>query len=236
MRFLKLLKVSIFFAFLLSSLNLSAQTQEWKLMHRGNAAFRARQYEKAQNYYMQALAKNPSSSRALFNLADTYLAKGDAHGADSLYSRVVQAEKNKTIRSMAFHNRGYICQKQALDNQEQKQQLLRQAIELYKQALRLNPKDDDTRYNLVLCQRQLKDDQNNQQKQQQQQQKQEQKQDKQKQQQQNQQQQEQQKQQQNQQNKQQTEQYINLSKQAEREARRKINNQQPRQKSMDKNW
>lgn len=230
MRFLKLLKTNILLVFFLPAFNISAQTQEWKLMHRGNVAFRARKYEVAQNYYMQALTQNPNSTRALFNLADTYLAKGDAHGADSLYSRVVQAEKNKTISSMAFHNRGYICQKQALENQEQKQQLLRQAIELYKQALRLNPKDDDTRYNLVLCQRQLKDDQNKQDKQQQ---KQEQKPKEQQKQQQNQQ---QQKQQQNQQNKQQTEQYINLSKQAELNARRKINNQQPRQKSLDKNW
>ena len=36
---------------------------------------------------------------------------------------------------------------------------LPQCIEAYKQALRNNPKDDETRYNLALAQKQLKDQQ-----------------------------------------------------------------------------
>ena len=64
---------------------------------------------------------------------------------------------------MAFHNRGYIRQKMALADRERQQQLLRDAIEQYKQALRLNPRDNDTRYNLALCQKQLKDSQQSQQ-------------------------------------------------------------------------
>ena len=53
-----------------------------------------------------------------------------------------------------------------------------QCIEAYKQALRNNPKDDETRYNLALAQKQLKDQQQQQQNQDQnQEEKQEQKQD-----------------------------------------------------------
>ena len=141
----------------------SAQSYEWRVMHQGNTAFRARQYDKAQSLYMKALKHNPSNTRAMFNLADTYLAKGDAQTADSLYEKVAHNDRNTQIRAMACHNRGYIRQKKALTNSQDQQQLLRQAIEMYKQALRLNPHDNDTRYNLVLCQRQLKDDQNKQQ-------------------------------------------------------------------------
>ena len=136
---------------------------------------------------------------------------------------------------MAWHNRGYICQTAALHDAQKQQQLLRQAIEHYKQALRLNPNDNDTRYNLALCQRQLKKgNSQSQQQQQEQQQKQENQPDNDK-----------QKQQQSQSqtnnprqddDRQQTEQYLNLARQAERRALEKLKSMQPRQKSLDKNW
>lgn len=219
---------------LFTSTTASAQNTEYKLMHKGNMEFRARHYDRAASYYMQALKQNPNNSRATFNLADTYLAKGNPQAADSLYNRVTQLEKNKQIRAMAWHNRGYISQTAALHDQQQQQQLLQQAIEHYKQALRLNPHDNDTRYNLALCQKQLKkggggggQNQQQQKKEQQQQQQQQNK---------PQNNQQQQQQQQKQQEQQQTEQYINLARQAERRALEKLKGQQPRQKSLDKNW
>ena len=52
---------------------------------------------------------------------------------------------------MSFHNMGVIMQRQ---------QQFGQAIEMYKQTLRLTPHDNEARYNLVLCQRQQKQNQN----------------------------------------------------------------------------
>ena len=212
----------------------TAQTAEWQLMHRGNAAFRARNYDAAATLYREALHHNPHSARALFNLGDTYLAKGDARAADSLYLEASRLEKNVQVKSMAFHNRGYIRQKMALSDRERQQQLLRDALEQYKQALRLHPRDNDTRYNLALCQKQLKDSQQSQQQK---------KQDKQQQQKQQQQKQPQQQQEQTQQqpqpsksDREQNERYANLAKQAEQKALQKINNRQPRQRTLNKNW
>lgn len=203
-------------------------------MHRGNAAFRAHNYDAAATLYREALHHNPHSARALFNLGDTYLAKGDARAADSLYLEASRLEKNAQVKSMAFHNRGYIRQKMALADRERQQQLLRDAIEQYKQALRLNPRDNDTRYNLALCQKQLKDSQQSQQQK---------KKDKLQQQQQQQKQQQQQQQEQTQQqpqpsksDREQNERYANLAKQAEQKALQKINNRQPRQRTLNKNW
>lgn len=214
---------------------MTAQTSTYRLMHQGNALFRAGQYDRAEKYYLLVLKSQPHNSRAHFNLADTYLAKGNPGAADSLYNIVTQSEKNKQVRSMAWHNRGYICQTAALHDAQKQQQLLRQAIEHYKQALRLNPNDNDTRYNLALCQRQLKKgNSQSQQQQQEQQQKQENQPDNDK-----------QKQQQSQSqtnnprqddDRQQTEQYLNLARQAERRALEKLKSMQPRQKSLDKNW
>ncbi|MGN1241122.1 MAG: aerotolerance regulator BatC, partial [Alloprevotella sp.] len=135
--------------------------------------------------------------------------------------------------------RGYIYQKQADTNAKEKQQLLRKAIEEYKNALRLRPNDDGTRYNLALCQKQLRDEQNKQDQQQQQQKQQQQQQSKEEQK--DQKQNDQKSPQQQQDNKQEqkdpaTEQYLNLSRQAEKRALEKIKNGQPVHRGLDKNW
>lgn len=217
------------------SLNMTAQNAEYKLIHQGNGYFKAKQFDKAQNCYMKAIQLNAQNTRAIFNLADTYLAKDNAGAADSLYNLVTQHEKNTQIKSMAWHNRGYIRQVQALHNPKQQQQLLRMAIEHYKQALRLNPKDNDTRYNLALCQRQLKNSpQNNQQDKQDEKKQQDKKQENAPQQQKSDRQQPDK--QPDPQDKQQTEQYLNLAKQAEKRALQKLNSMKPRQKTLEKNW
>lgn len=79
-----------------------------------------------------------------------------------------RVEKDKEKLAQIYHNMGVILQ-------SSKQ--LPQCIEAYKQALRNNPKDDETRYNLALAQKQLKDQQQQQQNQDQQQQQQEKKED-----------------------------------------------------------
>ena len=217
----------------------AAQTQQWKLMHQGNRAFRNNKFDDAADYYRAALKTNSKDARAHFNLGDTYLAKGDMKAAMAEYDSVVSLEKNPVVKGMAFHNRGYIYQKQAGTNAKEKQKLLRKAIEEYKNALRLRPNDDGTRYNLALCQKQLRDDQNKQNQQQQQQKQQQQQQSKEEQK--DQKQDDQKSPQQQQDNKQEqkdpaTEQYLNLSRQAEKRALEKIKNGQPVHRGLDKNW
>ena len=93
-------------------------------------------------------------------MADVYLTKGDAVMADSLFEQVTRFSSSAGLKARAYHNRGVIRQKSAAADPEKKQQLLRDAIEQYKQSLRLNPHDENTRYNLALCQKQLKNDKN----------------------------------------------------------------------------
>ena len=65
---------------------------------------------------------------------------------------------NKIRRAKSFHNMGVIMQ----NHQE-----FAKAIECYKMALRNNPQDNETRYNLALCMRQQKKNKQNKDKQQQ---------------------------------------------------------------------
>ena len=123
---------------------------------------------------------------------------------------------------------------------------LPQCIEAYKESLRNNPKDDETRYNLALAQKQLKDQQQDQQNQDQQQQQQEQKEDKQDQnkdqQEQEQKDQQQQNQQQQQQNKNEmskenAQQLLNAVMQDEKNVQDKVKKQiQIQGKKLEKDW
>ena len=215
---------------LCSVLTNTAQTPEWINLHKGNSAFKAGDMSTAEKAYRQALKANPHSARAAFNLGDVYLNKKDAQNALKFYERAAKQEKSKLVRAMAYHNMGYIHHiAKEYDR----------AINYYKDALRNNPKDDDTRYNLVLCQKQKK--QEGQQKQN------ENKNDKQGNKEKNEQQDKQQspqneRKEQNKQpnsgiSKENAEQLLNLSRQNEQQTRRKVENaQQPRGKQLDKNW
>ena len=152
------------------------------------------------------------------------------------YESVSKVEKDKSKLAEIYHNVGVILQ-------SAKQ--YPQCIEAYKESLRNNPKDDETRYNLALAQKLLKDQQQNQQNQDQQQQQQDQKEDKQdqnKDQQEQEQKDQQQQQQQQQQNKNEmskenAQQLLNAVMQDEKNVQDKVKKQiQIQGKKLDKDW
>lgn len=211
----------------------TAQTDEWKYMHKGNRAFEMQDYAEAEMCYLKALQLNPRSAQVLFNLGDVQLAKNNAEAALDYFDKSLNLSSDTLIQSMAYHNQGYIYQAAAMSStkEDERQKLLLQAIEKYKHALRRNPLDDDTRYNLALCQKLLKPSSNQSQQQQQNQENQQEQQEQQEQPQ-------QQPQPQSQQDDKKSEQLLNLSKQAEKKAKQKVDKalQNPRKMRLEKNW
>ena len=136
----------------------------------GNKLYNDSLFIKAEVDYRKALEINPKSTDAMFNLANALLMQQKAKEAMEQYESVSKIEKDKDKLAQIYHNMGVMLQ-------SAKQ--LPQCIEAYKESLRNNPKDNETRYNLALAQKQLKDQQQDQQNQDQQQQQQEQKEDKQ---------------------------------------------------------
>ena len=136
----------------------------------GNKLYNDSLFIKAEEDYRKALEINPKSTDAMFNLANALLMQQKAQEAMEQYESVSKIEKDKEKLAQIYHNMGVILQ-------SSKQ--LPQCIEAYKESLRNNPKDDETRYNLALAQKQLKDQQQDQQNQDQQQQQQQQKEEKQ---------------------------------------------------------
>lgn len=200
-------------------------------MRKGNRYYRDSTYIKAETEYRKALEKNPKSTDAMYNLGNALLFQQKGKEAMEQYESVSKIEKNKKKLAQTYHNAGVILQ-----SSKQYQQ----SIEAYKEALRNNPHDDETRYNLALAQKMLKDQQQ-QQNQQNQQQKQNQKDDKQDQNkdQQNEQQQKQQQQNQNkdEMSKENAEQLLNAVMQDEKDVQDKVKKSiQIQGKKLDKDW
>ena len=203
----------------------SAQTDR-QYVRQGNKLFRAGDYPKAEVSYRKALEKNDRNTQAIYNLGNALMAQKKDSASVVELEKAAKAETNPLRKSMAYHNLGVICQSK---------QLFAEAIENYKQSLRLNPDDDETRYNLELCKRQQKNQQQNQQKQDQN--KKDDKKD------QEQQKQEQQKQQQKQEqqpkmSKDNAEQLLNAAMQQEKQTQDRMKKamQKPQRRNVEKNW
>lgn len=219
---------------LLAASAASGQKTARDYLRSGNKLYKDSLFVKAEVDYRKALEQDPKSTDALYNLGNALLMQQKAKEAMEQFEAASRLETDKGKRAQIFHNMGVILQ-------SSKQ--YPQCIEAYKQSLRNNPHDDETRYNLALAQKLLKDQQQDQQNQDQNQQKQDQKQDDQQQNQdqqdQNQQQQQQQQQQQNQDqmSKENAEQLLNAVMQDEKNVQDKVKKAiQVRGKKLEKDW
>ncbi len=113
----------------------------------GNKAFRTGDYANAEVAYRKAVEKNPRNPQAVFNLGNALFAQKKDSAAVQQYEQAAKLETNPKRRAMSYHNIGVVCQSHKMYSE---------AIEAYKEALRLTPNDDETRYNLALCKRQQK--------------------------------------------------------------------------------
>jgi len=202
-----------------------------KHIRQGNKKFHANDYTEAETAYRRAIARSGNNAQAHYNLGNALMAQNKDSLAVIEFEVAAKAEQAPIRKAMSYHNIGVICQKH---------QMFKEAIEAYKNALRLNPKDNQTRYNLELCKRQLKNqkgggdnnkdkgngDKDKQEKQKDQQKQQQQKQD------------EQQKQNQQQMSKENAEQLLNAAMQREKATQDKMKKamHQPNRRQLDKNW
>ncbi len=138
---------------LFTSMSAFAQKAERDYIRKGNRCFKDSIYVDAEINYRKALDVNPQSTIAMFNLGNTLLWQNKQQEAMEQFVSAAQIEKDKDKKGKIFHNIGVIFHSQ---------KEYAKAIEAYKESLRNNPKDDETRYNLALAQKMLKDQQQNQ--------------------------------------------------------------------------
>ena len=222
---------------ILVSLNTFAQ-REMIDVSKGNREYRQQNFTEAEVNYRRAVETNKDSYEAHYNMGDALYRQdkyADAQTEFETAAKMLDKKTDKERYAKAMHNIG---------NCNFAQQQYGPAVAAYMESLRANPKDNDTRYNLVKAmelleqqqqqqqQQQQNQDQNQDQQQQQQQQQQEQNQD----QQQQQEEQQQQEQQEDQMDKETAEQILQALEQDEQDTQEKMQRQQGKKRRVEKEW
>ena len=126
------------------------------LIKNGNDAYNKKEYDVAADNYKMAAEKEPANEKAQYNLGNALYKNGNSDEALLAYDAAIKSSKLKTGQSASWYNKGVILQ----NNKK-----LPECIDAYKNALRLNPADEDARFNLqkALLQQQKQQQQKDQQ-------------------------------------------------------------------------
>ena len=102
----------------------------------------------AEAEYREAISLNPKEDTGKYNLGTAYYNKDMNATAMNRFKQATAVADTKTDKHKSFHNLG---------NTYMNEKKYQEAVESYKNALRNNPKDDETRYNLALAKELLED-------------------------------------------------------------------------------
>ncbi|MEL6483891.1 MAG: tetratricopeptide repeat protein, partial [Bacteroidota bacterium] len=123
------------------------------LTWQANKELTANDFQTAEADYRRAISKSKENAAAPYNLGNAYYDRESYAEAFSRFKQAGEKSSSKTGKHKSFHNMGNVFMKR---KEYQK------AVEAYKQALRNNPTDDETRYNLALAKEMLKKEQDDQ--------------------------------------------------------------------------
>lgn len=143
-------KLLYIFPFLLAAAGVSAQSMpERSLVRKGNRQYNKGNYEQAISRYEQALQAVAGQFEATYDLGNAlYKAERFDRAEQTMQQAAADSLRTDDERAEAFYNLG---------NAQFKQQKYKEALESYKQSLRLNPSDMETKYNYAYTKRLIDD-------------------------------------------------------------------------------
>ena len=138
------MKNLLFILSFLMSITSIAQNKK-SFLRDGNKLYADSSYNKAEIQYRKSLEKDQDYFNASFNLADAVYKQERYEESSALFDALKDDAPTEADLAKVYHNLG---------NSLVKEQKLGEAINAYKSALRINPKDKDTRHNLALAHQQ----------------------------------------------------------------------------------
>jgi len=148
----------IFMVFLsISSLAVFSQSAN-RLTKEGNQLYNEKKYNDAEVKYRKSIAAEKDNKAAQYNLGNAFYQEKNFESATKQYEQVLQRKDlSQEQKANAFHNMG---------NSLLQEKKYEESIKAFKESLKLDPKDNDTRYNLAYAQSMLQKQQQQQQQQQ----------------------------------------------------------------------
>jgi len=119
-----------------------ALEQSNDLVYQGNELISENEFVSAEMEYRKAISKKQSNAIASYDLGNAYYNNERFEEALLRHTEAAQFAKTKEHKHKAWHNIG---------NALMKAEKCQEAVEAYKNALRNNPSDDETRYNFGLA-------------------------------------------------------------------------------------
>jgi Ca-activated chloride channel homolog len=156
---LKTLCVFLVFNFGTSIIAQEANKEKQKVLKESKEFLSEASYEMENNNfslaeaaYREAIATNPEEDTGKYNLGIAYYDKEMNDVAMSRFKQAAAVADTKSDKHKVFHNLG---------NTFMNEKLYKEAVESYKNALRNNPKDEETRYNYALAKELLEEQEKN---------------------------------------------------------------------------
>lgn len=119
-----------------------------KFLPKGNEEFAEKKYADAEANYRISQSKFKKKAVSSYNLGTSIYKQNQHSEAKYQFAKAIQDAKTKPEKHKAFHNLGNVLMKE---------KEYQGAVEAYKNALRNNPNDEETRYNYALAKKMLKD-------------------------------------------------------------------------------
>jgi Ca-activated chloride channel homolog len=130
----------------------SAQQERSHIRH-GVRDYQKSDYGNAEVNFRKALEENQKSFEALYNTGNALYKQDKSEDAATIYKQLLDAESDKNRKADLYYNLG---------NSLLKNQDYQGSIGAYQNALRINPNDEDARYNLAYAMSKIQEQENQQ--------------------------------------------------------------------------
>jgi tetratricopeptide (TPR) repeat protein len=145
------MKQLILLILILTQVNIFAQTKDVKkdsvkkhdkYLPSGNESYSKKKYIEAEQDFRISQSNALSGSKSAYNLGNSIYKQKHFSEAKYSYGKAIEKMKSKPEKHKIYHNLGNVFMKEKAYDK---------AVEAYKNALRNNPKDEQTRYNYALA-------------------------------------------------------------------------------------
>ncbi|HNR49272.1 MAG TPA: tetratricopeptide repeat protein [Bacteroidia bacterium] len=130
---------------------------EKSLVRKGNRDYKKGDFSEAELQYRKSIEKNNKTQEGKFNLGDALYKQGKYDEAAGTFQNLSNEKPDKDLKAKSFYNQG---------NALLKAEKYQESANAYKESLKINPNDEDARYNYVYALSKLRQQQQQQQQQQ----------------------------------------------------------------------